>query len=454
MSGSFGDKLFGSRPRGPRPRGPKRILRNLLKKNEVGVNVAPGHTDDGWHDLPPVTLADGSTVRLWKDGESLKRAFNAIEDAKTRVCFEFYTWANDATGRAFADLLMAKARKGVKVFCIYDSFGTLGGNDRVMFDELRRAGVRVAEFHPIRPWDCRFSWRPFNRDHRKIIAVDQNYAGIGGLNIADAYAGSWVAPNDLKPVQLWRDTAIGVRGPASRYFVASFARTWNYVHKGGRIDRAGYTNGIRPPRSPKGNRIGRARSDLVHPTQTLDTILNADSLGVIATVPTLASPLRPLLYGLLRGARKRIRMTMAYFAPDDELIRELCDAAGRGVKVQLMFGAKSDVRLMVTAARAFYDRLFCHGVEVYERQFVILHAKTLLVDDIAIVGSTNLDYRSIEFNCEISAVIRNRAFADQLSLLFDHDIKYAKRVDRQAWGKRRFLDRATEWAVIRARQLL
>ena len=449
MSGSFGDKLFGSRPRGPRPTGPKRILRNLLRKNETGVNVAPGAADDGWETPPAVTLADGTIVQLWKDGESLKRAFDAIKDAKHRVCFEFYTWANDATGRAFADLLIAKAKQGVRVHCIYDSWGTLGGNDRVMFEELRRAGVRVAEFHPVRPWDCKFSWRPLSRDHRKLVAIDHEFAGIGGLNIADPYAGSWVAPNDLKPVQLWRDTAIGVRGPAARYFVASFAHTWNYVHKGGRIHRAGYMSGIHAPRPAKGNRIGTARSK-----QSVEEILPADSLGLIATTPTLTSPLRPILYGLLRGARRRIRMTMAYFAPDDELIRELCDAAGRGVKVQLMFGAKSDIRVMVTAARAFYDRLFCNGVEVYERQFVVLHAKTLLVDDIAIVGSTNLDYRSIEFNCEISAIIRNPAFANQLSGMFDHDMKYAKRVDNATWGKRKFIDRATEWAVIRARTLL
>lgn len=448
MSETPRKRLF-NRTQGPHPRGPRRLLRTLLKRNDVGLNLGVGHADDGWKPPPPVILEDGTKIRLLKDGESLKSGLNAIKKAKFRICFEFYTWANDATGRTFADALIERASAGVKVYVVYDSFGTLGGNDRVMFDRMRRAGVRVAEFHPIRPWECEFSWRPFNRDHRKLVVVDDDYAGTGGLNIADAYAGNWVAPNDLKPVQLWRDTGLSIHGPTARHFLASFSRTWTYVHKGGPITRALYHGGVNVPRSAKGHRIGRARQRPDGPD-----LLHDNAMGVIATVPTLASPLRQLLYGLIRSARTRVRMTMAYFAPDDELITALCDAAKRGVKVELMLGAKSDLPVMVTAARAFYNRLFTGGVHVYERQFVILHAKTLLVDDVAIIGSTNLDYRSIEFNCEISAVIRSAAFAKELSKLFDHDKKFAREIEQSEWERRTFWTRAAQWAVIHFRQLL
>lgn len=438
-----------SRVTGPHPRGPKRLLRSLLRRNKVGINMASGDQDDDWKTPPPVTLADGSNVQLWKDGEALKRGFDAIALAESRICFQFYTWNADATGRAYADLLIKKARQGVKVYCIYDSFGVLGGNDRQMFRDLKRGGVRVEEFHPLRPWDCNYSWRPFSRDHRKLVIVDDNYAGIGGLNIADPYAGSWVAPNDLKPVQLWRDTALGITGPAVKYFVASFARTWNYVVKGGRISRTAYTGGIDVPRPAKGPRIGTAKI-----RAAALPIVPDDSLGVIATAPTLTSPLRPILYGMINNAKTRIRMTMAYFAPDDELIHSLCEAACRGVKVQLMFGAKSDLPVMITAARSFYTRLMASGVEIYERQFVVLHAKTIVVDDLSMVGSTNLDYRSIEFNLEMSALINSRSFAGEMDGLFEHDMKYARRIDPAEWGKRPLLDRVAQWIVIHARQLL
>lgn len=446
MSGSLPSHLHPSRASAP-----KRMLRKLLRRNRVGVNVAPGDQDDGWQSPPAARLADGSTVQLFKDGEALKRAYDAIASAKSRICFEFYIWDDDATGRAFADLLLKKANEGVNVYIIYDSFGVWGANDRSMFDRLKKAGARVAEFHPIRPWECDFGWRPYSRDHRKLVVVDDAFAGVGGLNIADPYAGAWVASNDLKPAELWRDTAIGVTGPASRLFLGSFVRTWKYLRQGGRIDRAMHTAGIQLPRSPKGNRVGKAAdTDLASAN-----VLEPDSIGVLATVPTLASPLRPLLHDLIASATSSIRMTMAYFAPDDQLVGELCDAAARGVKVQLMFGAKSDLPIMVTAARAFYERMMCSGIEIYERQYVILHAKTLVVDDrIGVVGSTNLDYRSIEFNCEISAIVRNAQFANALTELFAHDMRFARPICRDAWKRRSWRDRLIQWSVSRLRYLL
>ncbi len=446
--------MSGSAPHILHPRrdsAPKRILRRLLRRNREGVNVAPGSLDDDWEAPDPVTLADGSQVQLYKDGEALKRAYDAAAAAQSRICYEFYIWDDDATGRAFADLLLKKAQEGVNVYVLYDSYGALGKNDRRMFRRLRAAGARVAEFHPVRPWETAFGWRPYSRDHRKLIVVDEKFAGVGGLNIADPYAGAWVAPNELKPAELWRDTAIGVSGPATRMFLTSFIRTWNYVHKGGRIVRAMYDGNLNIPRSPKGFRVGKAKDTDAPPP----SIIGPDSIGVLATVPTLSSPLRPLLHDMIRGAKKSLQMTMAYFAPDDDLIRELCEAGRRGVKVRLMFGAKSDLPIMVTAARAFYDRLMCSGIEIYERQYVILHAKTVTVDDeISIVGSTNLDFRSIEFNLEISAVVRSRAFAAQMNALFDHDMRYAKRVLHSEWRRRPLSDRVIQWGVSRLRYLL
>ncbi|HEX8339405.1 MAG TPA: phospholipase D-like domain-containing protein [Tepidisphaeraceae bacterium] len=431
-------------------RGPRKRLLELLERNKEGLNVGP-HADDGWEAPPPVALADGSRVGLHKDGETLRRSFDAIAAARSRVCFEFYIWDDDATGRAFADLLEKKARQGVKVFVIYDGYGVLGTNDRRMFQRLRRVGARVAEFHPIRPWETRFGWRPMSRDHRKIVVADNNVAVVGGLNVADAYAGSWIARNDLKTVQLWRDTGMSVEGPAARMFIEAFARNWDYVHRGGRIDRAAYFAGVALPRSPKGRRVGKARERAADPAPKV----KPDSIGVMATVPTLTSPLRPMLHDLLNGAKKSVHMTMAYFAPDDELIESLCAAARRGADVRLIFGAKSDLPIMVIAARAFYERLLCAGVKIYERQHVVLHAKTLCVDDeLSIIGSTNLDYRSIELNCEIAAVVRSREFAAQAQSLFEHDLQHAREVKLDEWRTRHWRDRFVQWLVSRVRYLL
>ena len=390
-----------------------------------GINISPGSDDDGWVVPPPVALSDGTRVQLYKDGEALHAAYEAIKHARRRVCLESYIFADDDTGRAFAELLCARARDGVKCYVIYDSFGSIG-SDRKMFRAMAHSGVRVQEFHPIRPWECRYSWRPANRDHRKMLVVDDELAGLGGLNVGVEYAGSWIVKPGQGPCDFWRDNAIGVRGPAARLLLQSFIKTWNYINHGGKIRSAEFQH---------------------H--------LDDGEFGLLASVPTLNSPLRPLLCNLLRGARQSVDLTMAYFAPDDPLVDEMCKAARRGARVRLIVPGRSDVHLLTLAARSFYERLMACGVEVYERQGAVLHAKTMVVDGrTSILGSANLDYRSIEYNLELSAVVRNETFGRQMQDLFENDVRYSKRIHLGEWRRRPRWDRFVQWTVSRARYLL
>ena len=113
------------------------------------------------------------------------------------------------------------------------------------------------------------------------------------------------------------------------------------------------------------------------------------------------------------------------------------------------------MKLLVVAARSFYDTLLRAGVEVYERQEVVLHAKTLVVDQERVaLGSTNLDYRSIEYNLEISALVKHKHFGKQIHDLFEHDVCFARRISSKEWRRRPYLDRFGQWAVNRARYLL
>jgi cardiolipin synthase len=424
----------------------------------TGVNILPGSEDDGWAKPAPVHLADGSIVQLYKDGEALRAAYEAIRQAKRRILLEVYIFASDATGRAFADLLTAKAREGVRVFLMYDSFGCIN-YDRDMFRRMARNGVMVQEFNPVRPWECRHSWRPMNRDHRKLLVVDDHIGGMGGLNIADEYAGEWVAANDKADTDYWRDTSIGISGPSVRPLIRSFIAGWQYAMHGGPIRRAEYIHNL-GPLPPDKRRVSQKLPRTKPPTKRHlhrdnTPLMKMDELGLLASVPTTNSLLRPLLHRLFRNAEQSIQMTMAYFAPDDELAAELCDAARRGVRVQLMLPGRSDVKLLSIAAHGFYDVLMAAGVEVFERQTVILHSKTMVVDNLrTVIGSTNLDYRSIEYNCELSIAIRSAEFGQQMSRLFANDICYAKRIHAHEWRRRPWVDRMTQWAVSRARYLL
>lgn len=441
----------------------------------TGVNLVPGSDDDGWKVPDPVALGDGTRVSLHKDGEALHAAYAAIESAKIRVCLEVYILANDDTGRAFAELLARKSLQGVRVYVLYDSFGTRGlyGSEPEMIRKMRDAGVRVQQFHPMRPWECQHTWRPLNRDHRKLLIVDNDIAGLGGLNVGVEYSGGWVAaavrtakrghpiralkvigsggakaekvrplggageapdgaPTAAETCDPWRDTAVGIHGPAARMFREAFAHAWRYASSGGRIGKAQHVF----------NLFGERTAD-------------RDDIGVLASVPTMKSPLRPWLCRVMGQARKSILMTMAYFVPDDELVNELCRAERRGVKVRLMLPGRSDVHIVQAAARSFYDRLMSHGIEIYERQGAVLHAKTMVIDGrTSIIGSTNLDTRSIEYNCELSGVIRSDAFGQQMHDLFENDVRFAKRIEPKEWRKRPTRDQVWQWAVSRARYLL
>jgi cardiolipin synthase len=424
----------------------------------LGVNIAPGPDDDGWVAPPPARLADGTQVQLYKDGEALHAAYRAIASARHTVDLEVYIFHSDSTGRAFAQLLAERARAGLDVRVLYDSVGSFD-SDRSMFGAMRRAGVRLREFHPVMPWCAKHGWRPFNRDHRKLLVVDDEVGVLGGQNLGNEYGSSWVvgrAEGDC-----WRDTAVGLDGPSVRLLSASFARMWDYVVKGGptagaeffhsshtfRDDPGGSLfEGEPTGRVARGHRLGDRRSVLDIPE---------DSVAVLASVPTPRSRLLPNLQKLLRDAGTSIELTMAYFAPPEELLEQLCRSARHGVRVRLMLPGRSDVPLMVVAARAFYDTLMDAGVEVYERQHAVLHAKSLCVDRrIAIVGSTNLDYRSIQYNCELSAVINSCAFGGHMHELFENDVCYARRILPDEWRHRPVRDRLVQWAVMRARQLL
>jgi cardiolipin synthase len=388
-----------------------------------GINIAPGSDDDGWIVPQAVRLDDGTHVQLYKDGEALHAAYSAISRAQRRVCLEVYIFRSDDTGRAFAQLLADKARAGVSVYLIYDAFGCLG-SDPAMFRQMAAAGVRLAVFHPVRPWQCRYSWRPFIRDHRKLLIIDDDIAGLGGLNIGAEYAGSWIVRARRQDIP-WRDTAAGLRGPSARLLLAPFARVWRYIHAGGRL----------------------ADTSFWHDDGVCE-------VGVMASAPTRHSPVGPLRQ-MLRKARHSILLTMSYFAPPETLVDELCRAARRGVRVRLMLPGVCDVKILMTAARSFYEKLLSAGVEIYERQGAVLHAKTLCIDTFTtILGSTNLDYRSIEYNCEISVIVRNARFGVQMHYLFENDVGYARRITLSEWRRRPVRDRLVQWAVNRARYLL
>jgi len=275
--------------------------------------------------------------------------------------------------------------------------------------------------------------------------IDNDMAGLGGLNLAGEYAGSWVVQNPANACDFWRDNAIGIRGPSARRFLQSFAKTWYYATRRGRMRTAEFVYNLDGVCGPcEWPMVNRRKRGTVRHGEEPD---RPGQFGILASVPAVHSPLRPFLNKLFREATRSISMTMAYFAPHDDLIDELCAAARRGVRVRLMLPGRCDVKALLVAARSFYERLLGAGVEIYERQGVMLHAKTLVIDgQISMIGSTNLDYRSIEYNLELSALIRSAEFGRQMEELFENDVRYAKRMTQgRGSGGRRWIGWCSGW---------
>jgi cardiolipin synthase len=383
-------------------------------------HAAIAGTFEDWVTPDMVTLSDGTTVQLLKDGQALRAAYDAIQLARRRICVEMYIFSSDEAGREFVELLCRKAREGVRVFVLYDAFGC-HDTDEALFERLRASGVHLCEFHPLAPWRYRGRWRITQRDHRKLVLVDDQLAQLGGLNVGAEYAGPWIVRQRRRyRGRPWRDTGLVLGGPQVRHLVSAFARIWRYARRGADPIAAEYV----VPLAPDGE------------------------FGVLAAAPAPQSRVAAAMRDLIASAQQSLWITVAYFAPTDEIIDALCAAARRGVSVRLMLPGASDVALLRIAARSFYTRLLEAGVEIFERRGRMLHAKTLCLDgSVSVIGSANLDYRSFESNCELSVAIRSPGLGAQLQDMYEHDVRYSKRITLANWRRRPWLDAFLQWCA-------
>ena len=364
----------------------------------------------------------------------------AIKAARTEINLEIYIFEDEAFGTGVTELLLAKQAEGVKVNVIYDSVGS-GSTPAAFFQKMRDGGIKVCEFNPINPLRARI-FSPNQRDHRKVLTVDGEVVITGGINITGKYArgsrrrgsgsgsgssgnsggssGSGVDPVPEQPGGPgWRDTNVEIRGPAAGKFRELFANTW----------RRQFCPGL------------AADQDLFKPKAHGDK-----TVRVIGTSPDDDKNLIYLeLLSAIDHAEKSVHVTMAYFVPDPEMIRALTDAARRGVEVQLVLAEEGNYRVVFYAGRSNYDKLLEAGVQIYEWQDAVLHAKTIVIDDVwSTVGSANLDWRSFLHNDEINAVILSESFAAEMEKVFAADRARANRITPEIWKERSMMNKLKE----------
>jgi cardiolipin synthase len=293
---------------------------------------------------------------------------------------------------------------------------------RSFFDEMRAQGIEVREFRPMNPIKNPLIWNIQNRDHRKIVVVDGKTGFTGGINIDSTYlSASTSRPGPKRGLKDgWRDTHVRIDGPAVAQLQQLFLQSWQEA--GGDVGREDNT-----PIPSAGN--------------TLVTIVGNNSDSDDRS-----------LYGIYLAAfscaSRRLWITHAYFAPNEDLLEAMTDAAQRGVDVRLIVPSFTDSSLVLNATQATYTPLLKSGVKIYELKDALLHAKSVVIDGtVSIVGSANLDMRSFVHNEEVNAIVIDRDVGQRMEQVFEKDQKAARPVDLARWEQRSTWQRFKEFWV-------
>lgn len=355
-------------------------------------------------------------VALHPNGPHFFQAlFSAIRSAEQYILLEYYLIRNDTTGSTFAAELIDAHRRGVQVFLIYDYIGCVE-TPSAYFRDLARQGIRLVPFN-VPSFKRGIHWFD-KRDHRKITIIDGRQAFLGGFNIGDEYAGQISSPFTF------RDVGLSITGSAVRELERIFSETWQMERdEPPRIPTAG--------KEPDTPRPGRANVIIVsgRPHHRRSYIRNA-------------------FLAAITSASESVLIVTPYFVPGPRIIRSLLRAVRRGVQVRILLSARSDVPLMRLVGRSYYTVLLKEGIEIYELEREVLHAKVMLIDrERTVIGSANLDQRSFHRNFEINGIIDNSSFGRQIARMLEQDFRDSRAITLEDHERRGKLSQLLEKVV-------
>jgi cardiolipin synthase len=352
--------------------------------------------------------------QLFFNGQTYFDALIAdLENAQQSIEIEAYIFDLDHLGKKIIQTLEEASNRGVKVRILVDGAGThqWGGS---LIKHLERSGVETRIFHPF-PWRL-WQWshsrvsvpsilkaiylllKINSRNHRKVCIIDNNKVYIGSFNISQKHL------NAVDKGKSWRDTGVCLKNVNIDDLQQAFDAAWNHIPVQERIKqffRHIYTNPI----------------IRLNNTRHRRRILYKDLLSRI------------------KKSTKRIWITNAYFVPDNFLLKKLKDAAKSGVDVRILLPRKSDVTFMPWASKAFYESLLKSGIRIFEYRPSMLHAKTLILDNWMLIGSSNLNHRSLLHDLEVDVNLRQKESKNNLEKQFLLDLQEANEIVLNNWQK-------------------
>lgn len=365
-----------------------------------------------------ITFSNDNKVTLLLSGQAkFDDMFCAIRQAKSSIHLEYFNFRNDSIASLLFDLLREKRKEGVEVRAMFDGFGNDSNNQplkKYHLKALRDDSIDIVEYDPIRfPWINKI----FGRDHRKIVIIDGQIAYTGGMNVADYYI------KGTEQVGEWRDMHCRIEGDAVNELQKIFMRIWNRVtgenvsgmkyYRGGTLTKF---EGLKP-----------------------DTTYSAGQkmVGIINREPHYTPAImRDFYINAIDQAQDSIKIINPYFTLIPKVTRALTRAIRRGVKVEIMLSAKSDIPLTPDCAYYQAHKLMKRGAIVWMYKPGFHHSKIMMVDGLyCTVGSTNLDARSLKCDFEENAVIIDKATTKELDDMFARDTQKSFLLTPESWDE-------------------
>ena len=341
-----------------------------------------------------------------------------LQQAETYIFLEYYILAEGRVWDAMFKVLRERAAAGVEVYILFDDFGNLTRFSDQMLQEVQNAGISVGVFNPVHRYVNRIY---FNyRDHRKIAVIDGYVAYTGGINIADEYA------NLIVRFGHWKDSAVRIEGEGAWGFAAQFIQMWKMV--GGTLPRE--DDHYRPRQE------GPACAGYCQPF-TDGPLNNPDD------------PIEGTYLQLISSARRMLYITTPYYAVEESMQQALCIAADAGVDVRLLVPAIPDKKYAYMVAETYWGELLWHGVKIYRYRPGFLHGKSVLVDrEVALVGSTNMDYRTFQLHYEDAVLLYHMPVVEELLEDMDRIMAESDLYTMEDWERRSWL-RRTSASILR-----
>jgi cardiolipin synthase A/B len=366
--------------------------------------------------LPSIAFLTGSAIlpgnraQVLQDGGFFPPLFADIAKARQTIHLETYVWWDGEVCKQLAYALAQKAQKGVEVRVTLDASGSHRGDDD-LFDMMKKNGVKIALYHPVRLADLGLINQ---RTHRKLVIIDSRVAYVFGHGIAQEWTGHG---QDEKH---WRDTGVRLEGPIVNAVQAVFAENW--------VDTTAEVL-IGEKYFPVQPSVGSVRAHMTA-SAPHGGVSNMELLDKMA----------------IAAARKRLIIQNPYFIPDQELVDLLAQAVQRGVDVRLMIpGPVTDSGVVRHAGHRQFAQLLEKGVKIFEYQRTLSHQKIMIVDDLwSLVGSTNFDDRSLDINDEASVGLIDPGVAADLEAAFARDLRDCKQLDVASWNDRPLWHKAVD----------